>query len=781
MFNNYLKVAVRNLLKYKGYSIINIAGLAAGMTVCILILLWVQDEMNFDGFHKNADNIYQVCIKSEDFGEWRSYRSTQAPLADALMEEYPEIYNACTLYDGFAGNREGLVVKYEDKIYKEKIIFADQSLFDIFTFSFVAGDTKTIFDNPYSAVITEETSEKYFGGDNPLGKVLRVDNKFDLTVTGVIDNIPKNSHFKTAIISQFETNAEYIGEDGLESWGSYAYRTYIHLKDNADVNSLNDKMNGFLKRRDTSENIFLFLQAFSDIHLYGFNNDGAITYIYIFSTVAVMVLLIACINFMNLSTARSARRANEIGIRKVVGADKRLIGMQFLGESIFLSIVAVLVSLMLTELLLPVFNELSGKELSLNLMKNNLILFLSGLAIITGIFSGIYPAMHLSSFEPVRVLKSKAGTGSALFRKILVVMQFALSIFLIICTLLVSNQLNFMRNRQLGFDKSNIVCVPINRELREHFEAFRSGLLSNPNIETVSAASDKIAGGGRRIVDVYSWEGNTDSVKMAMHLAYVDYDFAEVYGIGMAAGRFFSRDFASDTNAVVLNEAAIREMGMDNPVAKKGPFDINIIGVMKDFNFASLKSKIEPLGFFLDPERHAVAAIKIKSVNTPATLEYIKETFSAYTSDFPFEYQFLDDVLDRQYRSEERLGTIFKYFSILAVFISCLGLLGLASYAAEMRTKEIGIRKVLGATIPGILRLLTGEFVALVIIANIIAWPIAYYAMNKWLQDFAYRVYIAWSIFVFSAVITLIIALMTISYQALRAARTDPVKTLKYE
>ncbi len=777
MFKNYVKIAFRNIVRHKGYSFINIFGLAVGLTVCILILLWVQDEYNRDRYHSNLDNIYRVNIRYDQSGQMRNHRATPPALGPALKDEFSEIKN----FARYHPRRSSILTKYKDRLTKENFGFADPSLFEIFDIAFITGDYKTAFSSPNSVVVTQETAERYFGLENPIGEVLTVNNLYDLTVTGIIENIPDNSLLNEDFITQFATLTEKEGDKFLEDWNSFGYQTFVLLNDAAVIADINKRLYSYLPEHNRDSDIFLYLQPFGNIHLYGLNGDGSITQIYIFSTIAIFVLLIACMNFMNLSTARSIKRAKEIGLRKVVGASRNNIGMQFLGESVIFSFLALFFAVALTELLLPIFNNLSGKQLHLALLDNNLFLALGGLALITGLLSGIYPALFLSSFKPARVLKGIGKSGSPIFRKVMVTAQFVLSIILIVCTILVSNQLDFMRNKKLGFDKENIVLIPMNKTLGEKFDAFKNSLLEDPNVESVTATSNKLGVQMGGSADAFEWEGNYDSTKMLMFMVSVDYDFDKTFDIALLDGRFFSKEIISDTSGIILNETAINMMGIEDPIGKTGPFNTTIIGVMKDINYHPLNLKIEPLALFVIPEWYEFMAIKIVSEEIPTTLANIENVYNNFVSAFPYEYSFLDDEFDSLYRSEERLGVIFSYFAILGIMISCLGLFGLATYSAEQRTKEIGIRKVLGATIPGIINLLSKEFMLLVGLSNLIAWPIAYFAMNRWLQDFAYRVNIEWSVFFVAGVGTLIIAFLTIFFKATGAARSNPIEALKYE
>ncbi|UCE06245.1 MAG: ABC transporter permease [bacterium] len=780
MFKNYLIVALRNMMKQKMYSFINISGLTIGMACTILIMLWVKDEMSFDRFHENADHIYRVVFADESYEQIRHYWVTPPALAAALKKDFPEVRHSVKFH-----SQDGMLVTYGESKFKETAGFTDASVFDIFTLPFINGNPRTALVNPYSAVITEKMAVKYFGHEDPMNKRLTLDNQIDVTVTGVIQDIPDNSYLQFDFLIQFEHLHELTGQGNVESWNNYGYSTFVLLPEDVNINEFNQKIADLALKAESYDDNFkprLYLQPLVDIHLYNLNGGGAITYVYIFSLIAVFVLLIACINFMNLATARSATRSKEVGLRKVIGGSKLNLIQQFYGESILLSFIALIFSLILVELSLPAFNYLSGKALSLNFMGNfQMLPVLFGVALVTGIISGSYPALFLSSFKPVNVLKGSKISGSSLLRKILVVFQFSLSIVLIICTLVVSNQLDYINSQYLGFDKDQVLYIPLNHELKAKSALVKNELLQNPQILNVSATSSKIGIRPLWSVDLNQWEGNDREKALLLSIIHTDYDFLETFNIEMASGRYYSREFATDTGAVVLNETAIKEMGLKDPIGKRIFEKTHIIGVVKDFNFKSLHSNIAPLALFMNPNRVLHMAVKIKADDINSTISYLKDMTKKFAPDFPFEYHFLDEDFEQLYRSERRLETIFNYFSTLAIIISCLGLFGLASFTAGQRTKEIGIRKVLGASVSGIVVLLSKEFTKWVLLANIFAWPVAYYAMKNWLQNFAYRIDLSWEFFILTGWLALMIAILIVSFLAIKAAITNPVETLRYE
>jgi ABC-type antimicrobial peptide transport system permease subunit len=782
MFINYLKIALRNIKRHKGYSFINIVGLAVGMACCILIFLWVRDELSYDKFHKNVNDIYRVVFADHSTGQTVHSWRTPPPLAPMMKETFPGIEDSTRLHI-----RESILVKYQDKSLREAAGFADAPVFKIFTFNFVKGNPESAFRNPYSVVITETMAQKYFGSQNPLGKRLTIENQFDLNITGVIKKMPHNTLLQFDFLTPFETIKEFIGEENLQHWGYCGYHTFLLLKKGTNINEFNKKIASFLNKNNPKLKVQLYLQPLTRIHLYSLGGGGAIVYVTIFSLIALSVLLIACINFMNLSTARSTKRAKEIGLRKVVGAKRTHIIRQFFGESILLAIAALLFSLLLVELLLPVFRTLSGKPLTL--IKNlsgslDFLLGLAGIALLTGIISGSYPALYLSSFQPVKVLKGTVKSGSSLFRKGLVVVQYSLAIILIIGTTVIYNQLDYMKNRDPGFNRDNLVCIKMNKDLTGKYVSFRNELMRNPDVLDVTSTS-VLVGTGTNLSGIKAdWQGKDPEKRVRFHVISVDYDFFETFNMKMALGRSFSREYPTDNKKIILNEEAVRQMEINSPVGKQ--FTVfghtgEIIGVVRDFNLEPLHKKVEPMILmFLDDWNSRIIA-RVKPGSLPATIAYLENTAKKFAPGFPFEYTFLDEAFDRLYRSEQRLGTLFNIFSILAIFIASLGLFGLSSFTAEQRTKEMSIRKTFGASWSNILFLFSKTFAKWVLLANIIAWPAAYLAMDKWLRNFAYRTGMGIEIFFLSALLVLMIAMATVSFQSIKSALVNPVEAFRYE
>jgi putative ABC transport system permease protein len=774
--------------KFKGYTFINIAGLAIGIACCILILLWVRDELSFDGFHEKANRLYRV-VEQQYYagGELFPVAVTPAPLASALKDEIPEVVNAMRIT-----RSPRLLIRSGDRMfYEDNIALADPSVFAMFSFRLVKGDPETALNKINSIILTKSMAEKYFGDEDPLNKDLKIGNMYDLTVTGVVENVPNNSHLQFNFIIPFEIMK--MAGDPLDKWGNNSYFTYAELAENANASTVEEKITGFIKKHLPETSTTLHLQPLKRIHLYSdFTADvpghGDIKYVYIFSLVALFVLIIACINFMNLTTARSGNRAKEVGMRKVTGAQRVDIVKQFLGESMLFVLISFLLALGIVLLLLPAFNNLSGKQLSLFTGESfDLLAALIGVAILTGLISGSYPVLYLSSFQPVMVLKGalRSGPKSSTFRRVLVVIQFSLSIFLIIATAVIHSQLEYIRNRKLGYDKEHVIYMRIGMNAVRYYEPYKREAMTSPDILGVGWSSQLPA----YIVNSTSsvnWPGKDPNESILIHNTAVDYDFIETMNMEIVEGRNFSREFPTDEKeAFILNERAARLLGEDSPVGK--PFTLweikgKVIGVVRNFHFKSLNTRVEPLVLrLLKPQPYSYMFIKVRGDNVIESIKYLEKTWREIATVFPFEYQFLDEYYDRTYRAEQRMGKLFNAFTTLAIFIACLGLLGLASFLAEQRTKEIGIRKVLGASVSNIILLLSREFVLLVAISNVLAWPLAFYFMNKWLENYAYHASINMIYFLASALAALGIALLTVSYQAFRAASSDPIDSLRYE
>jgi putative ABC transport system permease protein len=793
MFKNYLKTTFRNTIRHKGYSFINLAGLAIGMACTLLILLWVNDELSYDRFHENSKNIYRIMSYGTQY-MIEGIDGTPAPLAPAILEEVPGIVNYARFSDV-----PKLVVKYRDKVFYETGgLIADPSIFEIFTFPFVRGDPRTAFSEPLDIVMTETMAKKYFGDEDPLGKTMEIEGR-PAAVTGIIQDIPHNSHIQFDFLTSYEF-IQQVSSYGL-SWGSFNFVTYLQVDANRDIQAMGKNITAVAAKNNcpqVADGVEFRLQPLSELHLdsraayRNYIDVGDGKYVYIFSIIAFFILFIACVNFMNLSTARSTTRAKEVGMRKTIGASRRQLIMQFFGESFFLTSVACVVALNLVLILLPAFNQITAKQLKLDFSDVRIVFGLVLIVVLTALTAGSYPALFLSAFRPVKVLKGtfKAEGKGQTFRRVLVVTQFSLSIALLIGTSVTYNQLHFLRHSKLGFNKENIVYVPVKENIGKSYESFKNGLLEDSNIYSVAAQYYLFAEQGSFRTTDYDWEGRKEGQEADIVLNLVDYDFIPMLELELLEGRNFSKEYSTDaTQAYILNEEAIREMGIQDPVGKEfsyGKRKGTIIGVMKNAHFRSLHVKIEPHVFFFmqdvsEATQYGVVLIKINGEKTEEALAQIERVWGSINPISPFEYHFLDQKYDSLYRKENKIGTILNAFTLFAIVISCLGLFGLASFLTEQRTNEIGIRKVLGASESGIVFLLSKQFTKWVLIANLFAWPAAYFIMSEWLKSFAYRIEIGIWGFLFSGMLAVGIALFTVSFQALRAARANPIDSLRYE
>jgi putative ABC transport system permease protein len=797
MLKNYLKIALRHLQRQKGYSLINIAGLSVGMACFILILLFVNYEFSYEKHHTNANRIYKVYVEHHLPNGVNRINSTPVPLAEALHNQVPEI-------QGFARFQTigSPLFRYEDRsFYEGGAICVDPGIFTLFNFPFVAGDKENALKDKNTAVLTEEMAVKYFGRENPIGKTLVVDGDLSILVNGVIKNHPENTNINPDILISFSTLEEIAGQQYMTNWLSQIVQSYILVPEHTSVPQLEEKIQATFKKhvREDDDRI-LKLDQFSRMHLYSELEDtGDIKTIFIFMAIGFLIILTACINFMNLATARSVKRAKEVGLRKVVGAIRGQLIKQFIGESAIFSVLSLLLALLLVFLFLPILNNLTGQFVRFgDLGRMEILLSLIGIVILVGLLSGSYPALFLSAFQPVNVLKGtlKPGTKGGLFRKILVVAQFGISIILIVCTIILSKQLHYVHNRPLGFKKDQIVVIR-NSDRRRNIAPLKEELLRNPKVSGVTASLQLPSSIG--MYNNVTWEGAIGEELTEIIHNRIDYDFLDTYEIELIAGRNFSKEYPSDlrggqsaeaTRSIIINEKAVRRFGWDDPIGKRviqvyGEQRIyfTVVGVVKDFHFSSLRNPIKPMNFFLSPNSNRYISVKVASQDVSGSLAYIEETWKKLAPESPIEYFFLDTVFERRYSSEERLQRLFGYFSALAIFIACLGLFGLASFAAEQRTKEIGIRKVLGASETSLIFLLSKEFTILVLIANFAAWPLAYLAMSNWLEGFAYRIQLNSHLgfFLLASFIALIIALFTVSFQAIKASLINPIDSLRYE
>jgi len=805
MLKNYIKIAFRNIVRHKGYTFINILGLAIGIICCLLILVYVQDELSYDKYHQKADQIYRIINAGVIRGNQIEMPLVSGPWGPAMVEEFPEVLKAVRIKPPDSR----WVIEHGEKKFPEKgLYFVDPTFFEIFDVEMVVGDSATALDAPYSLVISEEMAEKYFGEEDPIGKIIIGDNWINLNITGVMKKHPPSTHMDYDFLVNFETlnramepvNKQLLYGDLSRNWQNFRIYTYLFLDENADPEAVEAKMRTLLEERlgrvlkTAGVELNPYLQKLTDIHLKS-NLEGEIgptgdeSYIYIFSAVAIFIILIACINFMNLSTARSENRAKEVGIRKVVGADKSQLIKQFLGESMaFAFFASVIAGISVLFLLIP-FNAIAEKNISASsLISVQAILLLIGIVIGVGTLSGSYPAFLLSAFKPAEVLSGKKhkGASGGLIRKILVVVQFSISVFLIIGLSVIYGQMEYMNNRPLGYDTENIIAIPLSDPApRSTYESYKTALLSNSNVMSVSAAST--LPGGLFGIGLLRQVGRPTNENLTVQVINVDYDFIETFGIKLHEGRDFSREFTSDMNrALLLNEEAVRQFGFDSGLDKRlspgGPVALPVVGILKDYYFKSLHQKIEPFVMVLASEQaFNWVFIKTTSENLSRIVQFAEQEWRRINPGHPFEYTFVDSNISMMYQSEMKLSRLYSIFTAIAIYIACLGLFGLASFTVVQRTKEIGIRKVLGASVGGIVVILSKEYVKWVVLANVFAWPIAYYSMRKWLDGFAYHTSLNVLAFFASGALALIIALLTVSFQTVKAAAANPVDSLRYE
>ena len=806
MFKNYFKTALRNLKRYKGYAFINLMGLAIGIACCIFILIYIQDEFSYDRYTEDHTQIYRITlhIQTPDRGEINTAR-TPPPWAPTLLEEFPEVEDYVrfkTPLVSWLVSREEIDLRFHEKGF----YFADETVFDFFGFELIKGHPQTALVDPRSIVLTESTAKKYFRNEDPMGKVLRLDNAYDFLITGVMKDVPRNSHFSFDILASFSSLSVIPIYGGVEyaSWRNGLapdLYTYIRLAEDVQPSSLEDKMPTFLQSHignllgKMNIQISPRLQPLSEIHLRSkldaeIKANSDIRYIYIFSAIAIFILIIACINFMNLSTARSASRAQEVGMRKVIGAERKQLIQQFLGETLFLAVLALGLSIILVVLFLPLFNSISGKDLQLVFWNPWIIFGIIGITAFVGLVSGSYPALFLSSFHPAAVFRGalKAGKANVRLRQALVIFQFSLSIVFIIGTGIVSEQLRFIKNKHLGFDKEQVVVLPMgDPRARQIYLTFKERALQHPNILAVSGTNN--VPGGLIGVTLMLPEGAQAGEEVTMEQFFVDHDFVQTMGLELIEGRSFSLEFPTDTmEAFILNEAAVKHLGwegnaLNRRIALQNFKDGRVIGVVRDFHAKSLHQNIEPLILHIAPNPDAFwhLLVRIGPSDYEQTLASLESAWNEVYPLDPFAYSFLDEDFDSLYRQEKQRGRVFLVFSILAIFIACLGLFGLASFTTEQRTKEIGIRKVMGASVESIVGLLSKDFLKLVLFGNLIAWPVAYIVMFNWLGHFAYRIPMNLGVFAAAGFLALFIALATVSFQAVKAALSNPADSIRTE
>ena len=802
MIRNYFKMAWRSLLKQKGFSFINIFGLATGMACSLLIFLFVKDETSYDRFHHDANQIYRV-VKDfvNDDGSRLPDATTPPALAPAMQKDIPEVAITTRVFPGWGAN---FLIKYGDKkINEEKLYRVDSSFFDVFTFPFVHGNAKDAFKEVQSIVLTESSAKRYFGNDNPVGKTLQIDRLGNLMVTGVIKDVPHASHFHF----DFLISTRKFGGNIDADWGFYNFYTYAKLKPNSDITAFTKKVQDVYKRNTTDGSNIFYVQPLTDIHLtsnlkWELEPNSDKLYVYVFTIIGIFILLIAGINYVNLATAKASVRAKEIGVRKVTGALRSSLIAQFLVESVITSLLAAVLAVIFAQLLLPVANALTLKQLTVIGNPGVLGYMLVGVLLL-GMIAGFFPAIYLSSFKPIAVLKglkmSEKGTLS--LRKTLVVVQFTISIVLIIGVLIISQQMRYLQSAKLGLNKEQVIVVKnAGAMTAAERNAFQNTVLQVQEVKKI-ATSDGVVG-GQNWTNSMSVKGSQNS--QLVNFLNVSYDFLDVLGIEMKEGRSFSSQFPADTlsngipggpleqtvGSIILNETAVKDLGVTAPAVGKQilwnsdadtMYYVTIVGVAKDFHFTSLRNEIKPFAFVNNSNRPANFTIKLSTDNVQSSLAQIENTWKKFLAERDFEYYFLDETYAKLYQSEERFQKVFISLVILGIIIACLGLLGLATFSAQQRVKEIGVRKVLGASVPHVVALLSKDFLKLVLIALVLAIPVAWWLMNEWLKDFAYRINIEWWIFLIAAIIAIIIAFVTVSTQAIKAAISNPVKSLRTE
>lgn len=791
MIKNLIKTAIRNILKDFGYSSLNIIGLTIGITSALFLIIYVFDEISYDRYHEKADRIYRVSSHISETDDEFTWIVAQIPFGPQVVKDYPEVQASVRFID-FAR----APFKYNDReFYEENFFYVDSAVFDVFTYRFIQGDPKKALMEPNTMVLTKTIANKYFGNEDPIGKTL-TSGEEAYRITGVIEDVPKNSHFRfDALASRKSLPSDFVG-----SWGNFGVLTYLLFPQDFDVKAFEVKMQEMYKKymaeifERRNIKIEYKLDPITWIHLNSTNAGeteptGSMTYVYIFSIVALFLILIAAMNYMNLATARSTRRAREVGLRKVVGSNRSRLILQFLSESTILTIISLVLSILAVILLLPKFNTLAGKTFELNIIQSPVVI-ISAITIIlvVGVIGGSYPAFYLSRFLPTAVLKGEITKGSSgnMFRKILVVFQFLISVSMIICTLIVYKQLSYLKTKDLGYDQKNVLSISLtNRSMVRNFPAFKQKVSENPNVINVTSTNTPVGAGSGKVL--FSIETDEGVVERGINFAVVDHDFIETLGIKMVSGRDFQSDLPGDTiNGVIVNQTLSKRMKWSDPLNKRvelgdGSFiKAKVIGVMQDYHQTGMYNEIESLMLIYRPSSRIIY-IKLADNEIQESIKFIEKTWKELYPEQPFEYKFLSDTFNNQFEADEKRGFIFTLFTILAILIACLGLFGLASYMVEQRTKEIGIRKVMGATEAVIIKLISREFLILVAISIVIAIPVSFYIMSNWLENYVYRTNLSVSVFLLAAFISIMITFLTISYKAWKASLLNPAESLRTE
>lgn len=789
MFKTYLKLAYRNLVKERAYSVINVLGLTIGLASSILILLWVQNELSFDTFHKNAGQIYRIA---SDFGDSKS-AACSAGMPAGIRAQLPVIKNSVRIQPA----NTTLLQQGTKRFEEERAIYADASFMNIFSYPLVEGDRSTALDQPDAILLTRTMARKYFGDEDPMGKILRKDNQENVIVRGVLADIPANSDLQFDFIMPMTSLARTNSDLKHDVWDNFNFWDYVQLDGSfvpsaANLAALEQQIDELYHRHNPDVKVSYHLQPLTGIHLAPERlgdepGHGNAQYVTLFFITAILILIVACINFMNLATARSARRAKEIGLRKVAGAVRGQLVLQFLCESILVSFLSLTLALVLVRVLLPVFNDLANRKLALDLLNFRLWLILAGIALVTGVIAGSYPALYLSGFKPVKVLKGNVKTmgGNLVFRNALVVVQFSVSIVLLVGTVVIYKQLQFIKERNPGFEKANLLYVPLTGDLQSRQQAFKNELAKNPLTSDFAFVDQLPTNLGNWTLNV-DWPGKDPHSQQSFPVIAVDADFIRTFKAKVLAGRSFSRDFPTDSTAYMINEKMARTMGLTAGTAAGKTLSLwgnkgTIVGVVRDFNFKPIQQSIEPLVMHFDTRGGNYAVVRTRPGQTAATIQALSAISGQLNPAYPFKFDFLDHDLAELYKGEQQMGGIFDLFAILGIFISCLGLYGLSAFMTEQRTKEIGVRKVLGASVFGLVYLLSSGITRLIFMAIVIAIPVSWYAVNSWLAGFAYHVELNWVVFFTGAFAALTIAWITVSYESIKAATVNPVKSLRTE
>ena len=790
MIRNYLKIALRNLNRHKTYSGINILGLTLGLTCSFLILLYIRYEFSFDAFHENADHIYRILVNQDHYYQGRNQAAVTPPtFGPAARDRFPEVLRMCRIDNG-----RGFFETGDHSFYEYGLGFVDPDFLSIFDFPLLQGDPNSVLNDPFSLILSREMASKYFGDENPVGQTITVDDRYDYTIKGIMRNMPENSYFDFDFLASFSTLSSIRGQERMQSWSQYSYWTFLQLKEGTDVQSFEVKLQAMFEDRKASFMINCELQDLMDIHfhnkaLFELGTTSDIRSVYILSTIGLAILLIACFNYINLATARASTRMREIGIRKVVGAHRRNLIRQFLGESFGITLIAFVIAVLTVFIVLPSFGAFMQRNIPLSSMvtPQNAIWFF-GLLFAIGLASGLYPALLVSSFRPSLILRSATQTTTgrkSTLRNALVILQFIITTTLIASTFVTRKQIDYIRNRDLGYEKESVITFPVSR-VRENPQVIKQELRQVHSIQDATLSSQPpatITNAG-----LPDWEGKQTDEDIAFFRLYVDENFLDFYRIPVVLGRKFSIQHTTNPErTVILNETAVKTTGWTDPIGKKiydGDDDEEgktVIGVVEDFHFASLHIPIAPLMIMTNPDDYDYISLKVDPTNIAATIQFLDEKWKTYATTSPFNYAFLEDRLDRMYRSEYRLYQGFQVFAFIAIFIACLGLIGLASYTVERKTKEIGVRKILGASISGMFLFILRQTLKMVAIGTIIALPLGYLIMNKWLENFAYRIQVGLGILISASLAAVLVAVLTVSYLSIKAAAANPVEVLKYE